>query len=209
MSKKKTKGFEIYLSAIITALLGILFVFFPEGLTGIMATVVGIIIALIGVITLIGAIRTEAVGSKLPGIVVAILLTFLGVWILFNPVKFATIVPIAIGVMLVVHGLQSIMTTIDVKTSGVKTWWIMLVGGIISILGGFVCIFCAFGVIKIYGMIMGILMIYDGISSIIITAKGNKYVSDEELKDDEVIDADFKECDETKSDEESDVIKPE
>ncbi len=170
----KAIRFDIYVSAIMSLVLGILFVVFPVESGSVISVFSGIMILIFAIFMLIGAIANR-MGLSIPAIILAILLGAIGIWIIVNPLKFAVIVYIAVGVMLAVHGIQSIVSAFSVKSMGVKTWWLMLIVGILSVIFGFYCIFCSFGAFVAASVIVGVMLILDAISTVIVAIRVSKY----------------------------------
>ena len=182
--KLKENRIDIYVSAIITMIIGVLFIVFPAGMESALSIIVGVGVLVVAVFMLIGAI-IAGIGNAIPGIIIAILLGIIGVWIILNPLDFARIIPIAVGIMIVIHGLSDFITSFTVRTLGVKTWWIMLIGAIISIAFGLICIFYSFGVLTVSFIFMGIMLILDSIITFIVNIRSNKYrrdIGDVEIK---------------------------
>ena len=166
---------DVYISAVISLIIGVLFIIFPIEAEATISTIIGIGILIIAVVMLCGSILSGSIATAIPGTVITILLGIIGIWIIANPVDFARIIPIAIGVMIVIHGISDFISSFTVKGLGVGTWWLMLIGSILSIVFGIVCIICSFGVLTVSGIIMGIMLIVDAIITFVITIRSNKY----------------------------------
>ena len=188
--KLKTKRIDIYISVILSLIVGVLFIIFPVGMESVLAVIIGVVVLLIAVVMLIGAF-ISGVGNAIFGIIISLLLGFLGVWIIVNPVDFAMIMYIAIGIMMTIHGISSFVSSFTVKNMGVGTWWLMLIGAIISIVLGIVCICCSFGVIVVSGILTGVMLIIDAIVTFIVNIRTSKYKTNaagEKVVDSKVID---------------------
>ena len=159
---------DVYISAVISLIIGVLFIIFPIEAEATISTIIGIGILIIAVVMLAGSILSGSIATAIPGTVITILLGIIGIWIIANPVDFARIIPIAIGVMIVIHGISDFISSFTVKGLGVGTWWLMLIGSILSIVFGIVCIICSFGVLTVSGIIMGIMLIVDAIITFVI-----------------------------------------
>lgn len=170
----KAIRFDIYISAIMSLIMGILFIVFPVESGSVISIIVGIMILVFAVFMLVGALINK-MGLSIPAIILSILLGAIGVWIIVNPLRFAVIVYIAVGVMLAVHGIQSIISAFTVKSMGIKTWWLMLIVGIFSVVFGFYCIFCSFGAFTAVSIVVGIMLIIDAITTIIVAIRASKY----------------------------------
>lgn len=172
--KLKNNKIDVYVSAFITLVVGLLFVIFPIGVESVFSIIIGVAVLVVAVAMLIGAI-VGGIRDSLPGLIITLLLAFIGIWILLNPTDFARLIPIAVGIMIAIHGISGVVTSFAVRGMGVKTWYIMLIASLISIVLGFTCIFCAFGVLALSGIIMGIMLIVDSIMTFLVTIRSNTY----------------------------------
>ena len=111
-------------------------------------------------------------------IIVAILIAMIGLWMFFSPKLVASIIPIAIGVLLVVHGVQDLSMAIEGKKNKANNWWSIILMAVLNIVLGVLCIGNAFGLVEIGMMLIGIMLIYDGISDMFIVHKVNKAAKD-------------------------------
>lgn len=172
--RMKAIRFDIYVSAIMSLVMGILFIVFPVESGSVISVITGIMILVFAVFMLVGAIANR-MGLSIPAIILSVLLGAIGVWIIVNPLKFAVIVYIAVGVMLAVHGIQSIISAFTVKSMGIKTWWLMLIVGIVSVVFGFYCIFCSFGAFVVASVVVGVMLIIDAVMTVVVAIRASKY----------------------------------
>ena len=117
-----------------------------------------------------------------------------GVWIFLKPSSIVSLVPIVIGVILAVHGVQDVKMALESKNGGYDRWWIMLIIAIISIAFGVLCIVNAFGMVKLAMQFVGAALIYDGISDLWVVTKTVRTVKDME-QEAKAVDVDYKEID--------------
>ena len=175
--KEKIKGLRlnITLSAIISVVIGLLLLIYPaESLNTIGKVIAGIII-LAGIFIIVGQILES--GFNAMGIVVGGVLAIIGLWIFMSPGSIVSIIPIAIGVLLVVHGLQDLGLAIEGVRAHAPRGWLSFVYAIINIALGAVCIAGAFNVVKLATRIIGLMLIYDGITDICMVHKVRKATS--------------------------------
>ena len=124
--------------------------------------------------------------------VLGLIVLLVGVWIYLRPETIASLVPIVIGVILAVHGLQDFKLAFENKTNGYPKWWTMLIVALISMTFGIICIVCAFGVAKLALQFIGIALVYDGISDLWIVTKTLRTAK--KLKEgSDALDVDYKE----------------
>jgi uncharacterized membrane protein HdeD (DUF308 family) len=168
---KEKKQNRIY--SIITALLvivgGILFVVWPGQMIITFTKVIGGAIAFIGVMQLIRNLTADAKNPIL--LTIAILIMLFGLWVFFYPDAVTRFIPTMLGILLIVHGLDTIMTALAGKNVSLSNWNVLLFMGVLTVVGGILCIVLS-GWIRDAGMILlGVFLIYDGFSSLFVTGK--------------------------------------
>ena len=161
MEKLKSIKLNVTLSAILSVAIGVLLVACPGTIVTILARLIAVIIIASGVVLLLPQIF-DADRSYL-SIIVAILIAMIGLWMFFSPKLVASIIPIAIGVLLVVHGVQDLSMAIEGKKNKANNWWSIILMAVLNIVLGVLCIGNAFGLVEIGMMLIGIMLIYDGI----------------------------------------------
>ncbi|MBR1571426.1 MAG: DUF308 domain-containing protein [Lachnospiraceae bacterium] len=170
--KLKEINLNVTIQALISLVIGIMLLVSPAAIITIIAKVIAAIIIISGVVFLISAL-TDSSKSAL-GITVSILVAIIGIWMFVHPELIASLIPIAMGVLLVVHGVKDFSLAFDTKGNKGDKWWLGILAGILNILLGIVCIGNAFGIVKIAVQIIGIMLIYDGISDMFIVHKANQ-----------------------------------
>ena len=160
--KIKELRLNITLSALISIIIGALLLIFPDKSLIAMSRVIACIIILAGVSIVISQIYEF--GMNALGIVVGAILAIIGVWIFRAPGAIVSIIPIAIGVILVVHGVQDVGLAIEVLKAHGNRAWVSFIIAILTILLGAYCIVAAFKVVEITVRIIGIMLIFDGLT---------------------------------------------
>ncbi len=174
--KIKNMKLDITLTAVLSVVIGILFLVWPGQVTILFAKVIAGAVIITGVVLFIG--RVTDIPMNVWGMVVSIVLILVGLWLFSSPGIIATVVPIAIGVLLLVHGIQDVVLAVEGRKNKASNWWIIVVMGMISAVCGVICICNAFGLVKVAMMLIGIMLIYDGLSDMIIVRKVNKAAKD-------------------------------
>ncbi|MDC7278622.1 MULTISPECIES: HdeD family acid-resistance protein [Pseudobutyrivibrio] len=188
--KEKIKGLRlnITISGIISVVIGILLLVYPtESLTTI-SRVIAAIVILSGIFVIISQVFEK--GFNAMGIAVGGVLAIIGLWIFLAPGSIVSIIPIAIGVLLVVHGLQDLGLAIEaIKTKAPRPWLTFIIA-IVTILLGAVCIANAFHLVEIATRLIGLMLIYDGVTDVFTVHKVNKaekIIDVELLREEDVI----------------------
>lgn len=181
--KLKEIHFSNMMVAVLTILLGILMIVFRSGVIYTLARLIGIAIAVIGLVQLIRTLTDEVHNMGLT--VLYIVVTALGLWMMAFPRPIANFIPIVIGIFLIFHGADTIHTAWRGKEIGASKWGLMLGTGVISAIIGVICVIRSEWFLSAGMVLLGILLIYDGISSLFVTGKVTSFerVIDSTAKD--------------------------
>ena len=183
---------DMMLSALFSIVMGVILVAWPETTLDIICKAIAIILIVMGAAELVSYFWNKITYS-LSGILGLVVL-LIGIWIFVKPQSVLSLIPIVIGVILAVHGVQDLKVAFDTKRTGYTKWWSMLLMAIISLALGIICIVNAFGMVTLTMQIIGIALVYDGISDIWIVYKASK-VAKEMKEEREALDVEYKEVD--------------
>lgn len=161
------KNYDV--SSFITLILGIVLVIWPDLSGAFMCYMLGGALILMGAMQLFVYIRGHRqVFSDRCKMMMGIVLSLLGVWICAKPEIVLGLIPAVLGMVLLMHAVQDLSYTIQIKNSGVERWWVALVATLITFgLAVFLIInpFLAFELAMIY---IGIGLVYNGISDFVL-----------------------------------------
>jgi|UniRef100_UPI003FF1555C conserved hypothetical protein len=183
---------DMMLSALFSIVMGVILVAWPETTLDIICKAIAIILIVMGAAELVSYFWNKITYS-LSGILGLVVL-LIGIWIFVKPQSVLSLIPIVIGVILAVHGVQDLKVAFDTKRNGYTKWWSMLLMAIISLALGIICIVNAFGMVTLTMQIIGIALVYDGISDIWIVYKASK-VAKEMKEERDALDVEYKEVD--------------
>ena len=172
--KEKLKGlkFDVTFSAVLMVLLGVLFALWPGQVTMAFARIIAVAVILVGVVLFLG--RVTDTPANVWALVGSLILLLTGVWLFLSPQIIVSVIPIVIGVLLVIHGVQDLVMAAEVKRYNESRWWPIVIMGALSVVFGVICICNAFGIAKLTMVLIGIMLIYDGLSDMIIVHKVNR-----------------------------------
>lgn len=176
------------ISAAVCALLGLVLVIWPGATSQIICMLLGGVLLAYGIlqiaIYMLNRERTIVLqGMMLLGIVFAVI----GLWILLKPEMIIMAVPVIVGVLIVIHGLHNVIQAFALKRDGYENWWLAFILGMLTVIFGSVLIFNPFKAIELVVRIIGVFLIYDGVSDIWILSRVSKVKRDKER----IIDASF------------------
>ena len=157
---------DVILSAILCVALGVILMIWPTQVTKVLCFILAAILCVMGIGHVISYMRNK-LESRL-GLATGIALVILGVWILVQPLNFAKIFPVVIGVVLLMHGLEDLRMTIEAKQNGDTAWGILLLITILNFAFGILLIWKAIEMVQIAMVIVGIALIYDGLSDLFV-----------------------------------------
>ena len=123
-------------------------------------------------------------------VVMGILVLAVGIWFLAEPAVIMSLIPIVIGVVLLFHGIRAIKETIEAKKYGFDAWGANLILAIISVILGFFCVFDAFGMMEKATIVVGIILVYNGVSNIWIAGTATHAAKDYARRN-ETVDVNF------------------
>lgn len=168
---KKLKT-NVVISAALCILLGIVLVVWPDLSMQIVCTAIGAVL-LIG-----GGVRLAAYFMAKDGsvyaqmnLIMGIVLAVVGVWILLQPDKVLAIIPIIVGIVIALHGINNLQQAVSLCKEQYDKWWIALILGLLTVGFGVLLICKPFAALDTAVMMIGIFLIYDGISDIWIVSR--------------------------------------
>lgn len=175
-----------FISAILTIALGAVLVIWPDWSGRILCYLLGAALILMGGIQLIVCIRAERIGfySKF-SMLLNIILILLGVWVCIRPDTVLSLVPVIIGIVMLIHGCMDLQFTMDIKHAGSGKWWIALIFALVTLTLGVFLVMHPFLAFEITMLIIGIGLLYDGISDLVlmIVAAYAQHQSDKRIRE--------------------------
>lgn len=170
--KEKLKSLKVNftITAILTLIIGIVLLIYPGQVASVFARLVAIALFIVGAVMVIGGL----IESGLWQLIVGIIIFAVGIWAWKSPAQIASIFPIAVGLLMIVHGVQNFKMALDERKYGVTRWFSAALLGMLSILFGLLCVAYAFGVVKLVIRVVGIMMIYDGLADMLVVHRTNK-----------------------------------
>ena len=179
-------------SALACVVLGLVLLIWPGTTTQIVCMILGTVLLVYGVVqVLLYLVSRErsivSQGLMLLGIVVSVI----GVWILVRPEMIIMAVPVIVGILIAIHGIHNISQALTLKKEGYEGWWIACLMGVLTTVLGAVLVYNPFTVVNTIVRLIGIFLIYDGLSDMWIISRVFKVKKEKER----IIDVDAVEVD--------------
>ncbi|MCI9064712.1 MAG: DUF308 domain-containing protein [Lachnospiraceae bacterium] len=168
---KKIKA-NMIVSSLLCVLLGLVLVLRPGLSVRIVCTAVGIVLILSGVTRIIDwfCARDGSMYAQM-NLIFGIVLVVVGVWIVVKPDKVLAIIPIIVGIVIGMHGLNNLKQAIELWRDKYDKWWVAFILGALTVGLGVLLICRPFAAIDTVVMLIGFFMIYDGLSNIWIVTR--------------------------------------
>ncbi|MCR5546064.1 MAG: DUF308 domain-containing protein [Lachnospiraceae bacterium] len=166
IEKLKSIRLHITISALACVIMGVVFLIWPSQVTNLIAYVVGALLVAIGAIQVVSKIINEE--NRSSGLLVGALILIIGIWIIVHPQTAVSLIPIVIGVVLVVSGVQELSLAFTAKNVDSSSWGWMIAGAVLTIVFGIICVCVAFNIVTIAMRLLGLFLIYDGVSSMLM-----------------------------------------
>lgn len=181
---------DVIMSALVCVALGVVLLVWPAETIDIFCKVLAIGLMVMGVMNIINYFGNR--GTHPFAGILGVIVLIVGVWVFVKPESIVSIVPIVIGVILCVHGIQDIKIALETKGNGYGKWWSMLIIASISLVFGVICIVKAFGVVTLALQFIGIGLIYDGISDLWVASRAIR-AAREMKREADALDVEYKE----------------
>ena len=181
---------DIIVSALLCIALGIVLLVWPAETIDVFCKILAAGLIIMGGVDIASYFMNRSIHPFAGALGLIVLL--IGIWIFLRPESIVSLIPIVIGVILCVHGIQDLKLAIETKRNGYEKWWSMLIIAAVSLVFGVLCIVNAFGMVKLALQFIGIALIYDGISDLWVA---NRAVHAAKMmkQEAEAVDVDYKE----------------
>lgn len=149
--------------------LGVLLILYPEMASTVLLRVVGGVLAICGILRIVGFLAGEnaTFGAKMM-LVEGILLVLLGAFILIRPELIQELFSIIIGILLLIHAIIDFKEAGKLKQFQMKNWWIVLLIAIITAGLGVLLIWKPYEEFQKMVVLVGICLAADGLSDFVV-----------------------------------------
>ncbi len=168
------KIWEDYItSAVVTVVLGILITVFHSVAIDIVCILFGLAAALIGLVGIIKYVRAPQAANRFE-LLSGLVLCAIGIYIICKPSMLENLVAVAFGIIILYHGILDFQNTHLLKKHNYKYWPIALVIAILTVLAGLVLIILKNQAIRSLALIVGIMLLVEGLTDIWVAVKVKK-----------------------------------
>lgn len=172
----KTIKLDALLAAVLCIIFGLVLIFQPMLTTVLICRILGIVIIINGIGRLLNYFfKNESMFRQLD-LIIGVLLTVVGCWILFSPTSVIKIIPIIFGFVMIVHGATDLKHATNLHQYEDNNWKLAGIFALVTILLGEIVLFNPFSAMSTLIRFIGIFLAYDGISDVWIILKISKAI---------------------------------
>ncbi len=152
---------------IISIVIGVVLILFPGEAMDLSLKVIGVVLLVAGVSGIILGIKSQGayIAYTMSGAVTAIVA---GIVCLLQPQLIKSVLPLIMGVIILATGVFNIVNSINAKNAGASRWVASLVLALITVICGIVILFNLNQAANLLVTIIGIIFVYNGVSTLII-----------------------------------------
>ena len=168
---KKLKT-NMVISALLCILLGLVLAIWPGMSMHIVCVAVGSVLIVGGLLRLLESFiaRDGSMYTQM-NMIVGVVFTVVGIWIVIKPEKVLAIIPIIMGIVIVVHGFSNLQQAITLCREKYDKWWVALILGLVTVGFGAFLVFRPFVALDTAVTLLGIFLVYDGVSDLWIVSR--------------------------------------
>lgn len=176
------------LVALVTILLGVVLVIWPDRSVSVICAILGGALLLCGLLYVIGWFANKRRQSKsvfmiIPGVILA----GLGVWLMTSSSTVIALIQYVFGAVVLFHSILDLQAAIALFTQRMSKWWIDLLLALLTLGLGLLILVNPFGTFAALVVLIGITLIYDGASDFWLIWRLSRALRNAQLSSQEVI----------------------
>lgn len=155
-------------NGVLLILMGLLFILFPYRASSTIAVIAGIVVLCIGVFDVLryvtaGGYSYYVQGSLFQGVVKIVL----GIFILTHTDTMVALFSYVFSIFIIVSGVTCMENSLQLKQAGVSSWILTLVLSVLETGAGIVMLFHPVGTASTAALIIGILLLVEGVTQLL------------------------------------------
>lgn len=173
--KKNKSGSNVtIISSLAYLVLGFIMIFMPDTVGNTLSYILGIVLTVYGLFNIISYFLGKEENLYME-LTVGIVATAFGIFTLLSPGIISKIIFVIFGIIIIIDSLMDVKNSIQLKALGMKKWWICLLVSVAVIILGLSTIFFADFFKDFLIFILGVIMIYEGVSGLVIIGLMSHY----------------------------------
>ena len=155
-------------AAAVTILLGLMLVLVPNRSIRFLCGLLGTALMVTGLIYILGWFAKRRDGFPVWFLIPGLLLAALGLWLLSRPASVIVLIQFSFAAVLLFHGVIDLQSALSLMREGWPRWWIDLALAALTLVLGGVVLFNPFGTMEALTILIGLSLVYDGISELVL-----------------------------------------
>lgn len=163
---------NVLVSSLLDIVIGAVLVIWPGMSLRVACIAIGAVLLAGGLIKLVSYFfhRDDSLFSYI-NLIFGIIISLLGGWIMLQPDQILKMVPILVGIIIVIHGIQDLQQAVSLCKGKYDKWWVALILGLLTVGFGVLLIWNPFRANEIFITCIGFFLIYDGVSNLWILSR--------------------------------------
>lgn len=185
----KRLRYRAILNAVLTIVIGLMFIINPYGVTSSIAVVAGIIILCNGIFDIAGYISTSGYGYLMRGgLLSGILKCILGIFIFTHTDAMVALFSYIFSFFIILNGINCLESAMQLKRAGIGGWGVNAALSILVIAAGTGVLFFPIGAASTAAVGIGVILVADGVNELFTVYRMKKigkefYRSFRDMKD--------------------------
>lgn len=151
--------------SLVSVLLGLFLVIKPETSSNIFTYIIGAGFVFYGVVHMVTYILVKNDSFYQYDLAKGIITTIIGVFFILKPTVIASILPMTLGIAILINGIFSLQSSINILRNTSSNWLRVLIPAVITIALGLLIVLNPFASVKTLLIIIGCCLIWNGISN--------------------------------------------
>ena len=174
---------DVVIPALLAIILGVMFLVYPNDTVDTISRVIAVIIFIFGVAQIgTGLVRKRGFSFTTT---MGILITAAGIGTYIIPDGLIGVIPFFIGLFILGHGLWGAKYAVNAGRCKLEKWGVLFGLSVITIVLGVVTILNAFDIVTLSARLVGLFLVYDGISGFYVITKARKAIKQYECDEKE------------------------
>lgn len=171
-------------NAILYTILGIVMIIAPGFVSDFICYLIGVLILVFGISMIITFFNESYTAYAKGMLVLGLIASILGVYIILKPSFFMSIIPFMAGILILVESIDKFKHSFELKKEGYDKWYVIFTSAVILLVFSLILILYPFESVKLTIRVLGIILLIDSISDLLTirsytkTAKNIKKVID-------------------------------
>ncbi len=158
--------------ALITMVLGAVLVVWPDRSVRLMCTLLGAALLICGLVYILGwLVRRREGGISAFTLIPGVVLSGLGIWLMTSSDSVIALVQYVFGAVVIFHGVLDVQSSVSLMRQGAARWWLDLALSALILIN-------PFGTFAALVTLIGLVLIYDGLSDLWIIHRLSRMVRD-------------------------------